>query len=79
MKVSVKLFGTLSSRLPQYNSTCGIEVNLPDGATVGSLIERLGFSFTEAGVAIVNGKPQRTDNVLQEGAEVYLFNIALGG
>jgi sulfur carrier protein ThiS len=79
MKVIVKLFGMLSTGFHEYDPAVGMEVDLPDGATVGNLLERLGFSFAEAGVAIVNGTPQRADSALQEGAQVYLFNIALGG
>lgn len=79
MKVIVKLFGTLSTRIPEYDATRGMEVSLPDGATVERLLKHLGFSPREAGLAIVNGKPQRDDSVLREGEEVYLFNLALGG
>jgi sulfur carrier protein ThiS len=79
MKVIVKLFGTLSTRIPEYDAARGMEVNLPKGATVERLLKHLGFSPTEAGLAIINGEPQRDDSVLQEGVEVYLFNLALGG
>jgi hypothetical protein len=79
MTVIVKLFGTLSTRFHEYDPAVGMEVDLPDGAMVGSLLERLGFSSAEAGVAIVNGKPQKADSALQEGAQVCLFNIAFGG
>jgi sulfur carrier protein ThiS len=79
MVVTVRLFGTLSARFHEYDTAVGMKVDLPEGATVANLLNQLGLSFAEAGVAIVEGKPQRTDTNLQEGAQVYLFNTVLGG
>jgi len=43
MKMRVKLYGTLSQSFPGYQHSQGIEVEIPDGATVKDLLGKAGY------------------------------------
>jgi sulfur carrier protein ThiS len=64
MKVRVKLYGTLSQGFPGYQHSQGMEVEIPDGATVKDLLALLGLPESRGGVVIAQG------HVLQEGAQL---------
>jgi sulfur carrier protein ThiS len=44
MRIRVRLYGTLSQDIPDYHHAEGIEVEIPDGATVKDLLARLEIS-----------------------------------
>ena len=78
--VNVKLFGTLRNRVADgYDHNKGIDVSLPQGATVQDLLRNIGFSEGEAGFLVVNGVPNKLGNGLAEGDEVCLFLPLAGG
>ena len=79
MKLRVKLFGLLPSHFPGYNPEKGMEIDIPDGARVEDLLARLEISKSEAGIAIVNGLPLKSDSQLEEGMCVSLFPLVSGG
>jgi sulfur carrier protein ThiS len=79
MKINVKLFGTLPQRFPDYNSTQGLEVEIPDGAKVKDLLAHLDISSSDSGFVAVNNQVVRHDDDLKEGASVRIFQRAFGG
>ena len=79
MKLRVKLFGLLPSRFPGYNPEQGMEIDIPDGTRVEDLLARLEISKSEAGIAIANGLPLKSDSQLEEGMRVSLFPLVSGG
>jgi sulfur carrier protein ThiS len=50
MRIRVKLYGTLSQQFPQYRHSEGMEVEIPDGATVKDLLARLEISEKQGAV-----------------------------
>ena len=79
MKVRVKLFGTLPQRYPGYDSSQGLEVEIPDGAKVKDLLARLEIYASDGGLVAVDNLVLQQDDVLQEGVAVRIFQSALGG
>jgi sulfur carrier protein ThiS len=79
MKVRVKLFGTLPQRYPDYDSTQGLVVEIPDGATVKDLLAHLEFSTADGGLVALGNRVVRHDHELEDGVSVRIFQRAFGG
>jgi sulfur carrier protein ThiS len=79
MKVRVKLYGTLSQRLPGYVYAEGMEVEIPDGATVRDLLAVLGISETEGAVVIAEGRILKTDEKVRHRVPVSILQAVGGG
>ncbi len=57
MRLRVKLFGTLPQRYPGYDSSQGLEVEIPNGAKVKDLLARLEISASDGGLVAVAHLP----------------------
>ena len=79
MKVEVKLYGTLGQRFPDYQHSQGIEVEIPDGATVKDLLNLLGISESQRAVVIVEGRIQEAEGKIRRGVPVYVLQAIHGG
>jgi molybdopterin converting factor small subunit len=63
--------------IKKYAEACDLEV--PDGTTPGTLIERLAIPKRLKMVAYVNGKRRALDEPLGAGDEVKLVTLLTGG
>jgi sulfur carrier protein ThiS len=79
MKMSVKLFGTLRERFPDYRHQDGIEVEVPDGATAKELLFLLKIPESNGAVVAMEGRILKRDDKMQHGAQVYVFQAIHGG
>jgi len=79
MKVKVKLYGTLSLRVPEYKPSQGIDVEIPDGATVKDLLAYLEILETRGAAVIVNGRVLKAADKVQDGVSVDVFQSIQGG
>jgi sulfur carrier protein ThiS len=79
MKMSVKLFGTLRQRFPDYRHQHGIEVEVPDGATAKDLLSLLKIPESKAAVVAMEGRILKRDDKMRQGAQVYVFQAIHGG
>jgi len=79
MKTRVKLYGTLSQRFPGYQHSQGIEVEIPDGATVKDLLALLGISESQGAVVITEGRVLKADDEMRCGAQVNVLQSIQGG
>jgi sulfur carrier protein ThiS len=79
MKVRVKLYGTLSQRFPGYRHSQGMEVEVPDGATVNDLLALLEISESQGAVVIVEGRVLKADDKMRCGVPVNVFQTIHGG
>ena len=78
IEITVKLFG--SFRRLSDPGTPGLWAGrVPEGTTLRDLFGILGTTPREAAAATVNGKPAKWDDVLPEGAAVYLVPPVGGG
>jgi sulfur carrier protein ThiS len=79
MKVRVKLYGTLSQRFPGYRHSQGIEVEIPDGATVKDLVALLEISEAKGVVVIMEGRVLGADDTVRCGVPVSVLQAIRGG
>ncbi len=79
MKVKVNLYGTLSQQVPGYQHSKGIEVELPDGATVKDLLVLLEISESQRAVVLMEGQILKPDDTVRAGAHVNVFQSIHGG
>ncbi|MGQ9459104.1 MAG: MoaD/ThiS family protein [Anaerolineae bacterium] len=79
LHVRVRAFATLSRYVPDLRPGTFLDMDLPQGATILNLIQRLHLPVEEVKVAFVNGRSRPLDWPLQEGDEVGLFPAIAGG
>jgi sulfur carrier protein ThiS len=79
MKVKVKLYGILSLHVPEYKPSQGIEVEIPDGATVKDLLAHLEILETRGAVVIANGRVLKANDKMQDGSSLDVFQSIQGG
>ena len=79
MKVSVRLFGTLGQRFPGYEHSQGMEVEIPDGATVNDLLAHLEISESRGIAVAVEGRVLKADDRIGFGAPVHVLQVLSGG
>ena len=79
MKVTVKLYGTFRERFPGYQHSQGIEVEIPEGATVQDLLTLLEISESQGAVVIMEGRVLKADDQMQRGVPVDVFQSIRGG
>lgn len=79
MKLTVKLYGTLSQYFPDYQPAQGLEVEMPEGATVKDLFVRLEISASQKAVVIMEGRVLKAGDQLRPGVPVNVFQAIHGG
>jgi sulfur carrier protein ThiS len=79
MKVTVKLYGTLSLHVPEYEPSQGIEVEIPDGVTVNDLLTHLEIIETSGVAVIACGRVLKRDEKMQDGSSLDVFQNIQGG
>ncbi len=78
MQIKVQVYAILRQYIPGA-SRGPLVMDVPEGTTVGQLIEQLPIPPELARVVFVNGIRQESDWVLQEGDEVGIFPPIAGG
>lgn len=79
MKAHIKLMGTLPSYFTGSYPASGIQVDLPDNASVAALVEILSLPKGHIGIVTINGKLVRADDSIPADAEVKFFQKIAGG
>ncbi len=79
MRVVVRVYATLCRYVPGISAGTPIEIELPDGAVVADLIERLEIPPREVKIAFVNGRTRPMDWLLNAGDEAGIFPPIGGG
>ena len=79
MKMRVKLYGTLSQRFPDYRHSQGIEVEIPEGATVKDLLALLEISKSQRAVVAVEGRILKPDDQMERDVPVHIVQTIHGG
>jgi sulfur carrier protein ThiS len=79
MRITAKLYGTLSQQFPEYRHSEGIEVEIPDGATVNDLLALLEISESKGAVVAMEGRILKQDDTIRRGVPVQVFNAIHGG
>jgi sulfur carrier protein ThiS len=79
MKLKVYLYGTLGNRIHDYEHSKGIEVEIPDGATVNDLLASLEISQSQKIVVVMEGRVRKADDKIRQGVPVSIFQSIHGG
>jgi sulfur carrier protein ThiS len=79
MKIAVKLYGTLRRRFPDYNNENGMEVEIPDEATIKELLAILKIPKSQGAVVVMKGRVLKSDDRIQCGAHVNVVQALFGG
>ena len=77
--VHVKLFATLRRQFPDLGIGEAMPVELPDGATVGQLVDHLRLPADEVKMTFVNATMRKRAHVLVDGDELGIFPPIGGG
>ncbi len=78
MRVNVKLYGTLSRSFDEYDHSGGLEVAVPDGATIDDLLALLKMP-ERLGMIYMDGRRLDKNSPLEDGAQIKIFQPIAGG
>ena len=79
MKIRVRLFGTLGKEFPDHDPLNGFEVDIPDSASVGDLLDQLQIPKSNIGLVSVQGRLVKAGKMLKPGDFVRIFRPIFGG
>lgn len=79
IRLTIKLFGTLSARVPDYNHQTGICVDAPDDATPEDLLNDLSIPLSHIGIISDGRHFLQKDCGLNEGMTISFFSLVSGG
>lgn len=79
MKVDVRLYAALASRLPENRTgnTCAMEIRT--GMSVRDVLRELKIAENEPKIMFVNGVHAKLDDVLEDGDRLAVFPPIAGG
>ena len=79
MRLTVKLYGTLSRSFDEYDHLSGLKVNIPDEASIHDLLDYLNLSSERLGMIYMDGKLLNKKSQLKDGAQIKIFQPISGG
>lgn len=80
MKLRVMLFADFAEKMPPEQDMSGAaEIAMPEGATVGDVLDRFDISHETAYTILLDGRHARKSAPIPEGAELCVFPPIVGG
>ena len=79
MKISVRLYGTLGNHLSGHDPLNGMELEVPDDATAGDLLDQLDIPVKKVGIISVDGNLVKKSQPLRNGNVVRIYRPIAGG
>ena len=79
MDITVRLFATLTKHLPPGSDGRTARLFVPEGTTVGEMLDRLGVPRELTKLLMVDGVHRDADTVLQAGNVLSVFPPIAGG
>lgn len=79
MKITIKLFGTLSQRFPDYRTDLVLVVELPEGSKVADLLIFLKLPESLESSVLMNGRFLTRETGLTDGSVLQIFQALYGG
>ena len=79
MKITVKLFGELKRKIPDYKPDKGLEMDIPEGSKVGDLLALLGIPSYPGATVIMEGRVLLLEEKLINGSLINIFHVMYGG
>ena len=79
MKVKVRLFGTLGKKFPDHDPLDGFEIEIPEDANVGDLLDQLEIPKSKIGLVSVEGHLVKAAKILNPGDFIRIYRPIFGG
>jgi len=79
LRLTVKLYGTLSRSFDDYDHLSGLEVDIPKEASIHDLLDYLNLSSERLGMIYMDGKLLNKKSRLKDGAQIKIFQPISGG
>ena len=79
MRLTVKLYGTLSRSFDGYDHSSGFEVIMPGETSIHDLLVYLNLSPERLGMISMNGTLLNKKSRLKDGAQIKIFQPISGG
>ncbi len=79
MMIHVKLLANYREHLPPEAKNGGVELDVPDGATVREAISRFDIPLDDTSVIVLNGLTVNLNTPLKQGDIVSAFSAIAGG
>jgi molybdopterin converting factor small subunit len=79
VRVEVQLFATLAAYLPPGTDGDSVSLHVPDGATVGNVVDLLRIPEDLDYLRVVNGHDSPAGQILKDGDVLSLFPPLAGG
>lgn len=79
MKITLKLFGELKRKIPDYSPENGLEMDIPEGSKVADLLSLLGIPASPGATVIREGRVLPLEEKLINGSLINLFHVMYGG
>ena len=79
MKVKVRLFGTLGKQFPDHDPLNGFEIEIPEDAKVGDLLDQLEIPKSKIGLVTVEGRLVKVAKILKPGDFIRIYRPIFGG
>jgi len=79
MKITIKVHGTLTRYLSDYDHEKGLELEFPDNVDAAALIDYLGIPRSKVGLVSINGQQASAGDPLPDQAVVKVFQPIFGG
>ncbi len=79
MKIRILLFGILRNSFSDHDPVHGMEVEIPEGSTVGDLISGMDLPAKKIGMVSMDGHLVKAGDLLKENSVVRVFQPIFGG
>jgi len=79
IQLTIQLFGTLGSRVPEYDHENGVQVSAPDGVTPEDLIKDLKIPLTHVGFISDGSCAIQLDTPLTDKMSISFYSLISGG
>ncbi len=79
MRLTVKLYGTLSRSFDGYDHLSGLEVTIADEASIDDLLVYLNLAQQRLGIVSMDGRVLKKKSPLKDGAQIKILQPIAGG
>jgi sulfur carrier protein ThiS len=79
LRLTVKLYGTLGRFFDGYNHSSGLEIVIPDEASIYDLLVQLNLDSSRLGMIYMDGERLNKKSRLKDGTQIKIFQPIAGG
>ena len=79
LTLNVRLYGTLSRSFDEYDHSIGLDVVLPDEASIHDLLVHLNLSSERLGMLYMDGRRLNKKSQLRDDVQIKIFQPISGG